>query len=378
MTKSTEIDFEKIHSLDKSSIIEYIRGISKPTFKNSKYWNLGVYAFNCAAPWIEKGDIDVIKELIKIDFRIISRADNLNYKVDFSRDLIIFSLQEIYKQQIKSNLSELEYLSNQKIDQAILKEAFSKKDLLCKFLEFGLSQFPKDFIKEFPWNEYPELQASCFVNLPLKLRKHSKDLCLSFILNKDELSINDFLKIPKEFKSDQLFMKLIFNRFAYQKTKREWERVSRLEKFYKTTQDNIFWKDEFNLCLYLTFGAKQGDHIFLDFKDLDLSMKKSYQVKKLILRNNEVRNFHEIYDYIDLGFIRFISFEDRYYLYGRYQNESNKNIKNPYISALLEKNVFHLDGLDPHILILTKSEEKRYLEFLEKFNIPKEYVDTSL
>jgi len=37
-----------------------------------------------------------------------------------------------------------------------------------------------------------------------------------------------------------------------------------------------------------------------------------------------------------------------------------------------------LDGLDPHALILTKSAEKRYLEFLEKFNIPKEYTDTSL
>ena len=57
---------------------------------------------------------------------------------------------------------------------------------------------------------------------------------------------------------------------------------------------------------------------------------------------------------------------------------SNKNTKNPLISALLEKNVFHLDGLDPHILILTKSAEKRYLEFLEKFNITKEYTDTSL
>ena len=364
-----------IHSMDESSIVEYIRGISNTSFKNSGYWRLTDYIFDCAAPWIEKGNINVIKEVIKRDFRIISWANNLGYEVNFSRDLIIFSLQEIYKQQIKSNIGELEFLSNHKIDLALLEETFPKKDLLFKFIEFGLSQLSQDFISKFPWSEHPELQASCFLNLPLKFRKQSREFCLSFIFNREEFSINDFAKIPKEFKTDQLFMKLIFNKFAYQKMKREEDRVRRLEKFYKTTLDNAFWKDEFNLCSYLAFGAKDKEHIYFDLQQLNSSMKKKYQVKKLLITNNEVQNFHEIYDYVDKYFIRSISFNERYYLYLRYLNEQENN-KNPFISALFEKNIFYLDDcFDPQRLIWEKSAKKSYLEFLEKFDIPKEYTE---
>ena len=375
----TEIDkkMRKIHSMDKSSIIEYIRGVSHTTYKNSGYWRLTEYIFDCAAPWIEKNDIDIIKEVIKRDFRIIAWADNLGYEINFSRELVIFSLQEIYKQQIKSNIDELEFLSNQKIDLSLLEEAFPQKDLLYKFLEFGLSQLSQDFIREFPWSDHPELHASCFLNLPLTFRKQSREFCLSFIFSREEFSINDFGKIPKEFKSDQLFMKLIFNKFAYQKMKREYDRVKRLEKFYKTTQDNKFWKDEFNLCSYLAFGAKDRDHIYLDFNQLDPSLKKSNQVKKLILTNCEVQNFHEIYEYVDKSFISYISFEERFYLYVKYQNQQ-KNLKNPFISALFEKNIFHLNTstIEPHQFLWHKSGEKRYLEFLEKFDVPKEYLDS--
>ena len=60
-----------IHSMDESSIVEYIRGISNTSFKNSGYWRLTDYIFDCAAPWIEKDNINVIKEVIKRDFRII-------------------------------------------------------------------------------------------------------------------------------------------------------------------------------------------------------------------------------------------------------------------------------------------------------------------
>ena len=373
MTKGTEIDFEKIHSMDKSSVIEYIRGISKPVFKNSGYWNLGVYVFNCAVPWIEKGDIDVIKEVIRKDFSVIRWADEL-HEIVFSRDLIIFSLQEIYRQQFKYGIRELEDISNQKLDHTLIEEAFPEKDLLEKFIEFGINKFSRDFIRSFPWQDYPNLQATCFSKIPLKLRKQNKAFCLSFICGKEEFSINDFEKIPKEFKSDQLFMKLIFNKFAYQKMKRSYDRVSRLEKFYKITQDNLFWKDEFNLCSYLAFGAEEED-IYIDLKELDPAILKSNQVKKLLITNNEVQNFHEIYDYVDKYFIRSISFKERYYLYLRYLNEQENN-KNPFISALFEKNIFYLDDcFDPQRLIWEKSAKKSYLEFLEKFDIPKEYTE---
>ena len=171
-------------------------------------------------------------------------------------------------------------------------------------------------------------------------------------------------------------MKLIFNKFAYQKMKREYDRVKRLEKFYKTTQDNKFWKDEFNLCSYLAFGAKDRGHIYLDFNQLDPSLKKSNQVKKLILTNCEVQNFHKIYEYVDKSFISYISFEERFYLYVKYQNQQ-KNLKNPFISALFEKNIFHLNTstIEPHQFLWHKSGEKRYLEFLERFDVPKEYLD---
>ena len=354
-----------IHSMDESSIVEYIRGISNTSFKNSGYWRLTDYIFDCAAPWIEKGNINVIKEVIKRDFRIISWANNLGYEVSFSRDLIIFSLQEIYKQQIKSNIGELEFLSNHKIDLTLLEEAFPKKDLLFKFIEFGLSQLSQDFISKFPWSEHPELQASCFLNLPLKFRKQSREFCLSFIFNREEFSINDFAKIPKEFKTDQLFMKLIFNKFAYQKMKRSYDRVSRLERFYKTTQDNLFWKDEFNLCSYLAFGAEEED-IYIDLKELDPAILKSNQVKKLLIKNYQVKNFHEIFNYIGKAFTRSISFRERFYLYNRYKIQS-KNTSNPFISALFEKNIFHW-SMYPGYVDDEKINQRRYLKFLDKFN----------
>ena len=354
-----------IHSMDESSIVEYIRGISNTSFKNSGYWRLTDYIFDCAAPWIEKDNINVIKEVIKRDFRIISWANNLGYEVNFSRDLIIFSLQEIYKQQIKSNIGELEFLSNHKIDLALLEEAFPKKDLLFKFIEFGLSQLSQDFISKFPWSEHPELQASCFLNLPLKFRKQSREFCLSFIFTREEFSINDFAKIPKEFKTDQLFMKLIFNKFAYQKMKRSYDRVSRLERFYKTTQDNLFWKDEFNLCSYLAFGAEEED-IYIDLKELDPAILKSNQVKKLLIKNYQVKNFHEIFNYIGKAFTRSISFRERFYLYNRYKIQS-KNTSNPFISALFEKNIFHW-SMYPGYVDDEKINQRRYLKFLDKFN----------
>ena len=106
MTKNTAIDFEKIHSMDKPSIIKFIRGVNSEGSKAAGYWEVNSYIFECAEPWIEKGDIDVIKEVIRRDFRIIAWEDELDHKIIFSRDLIIFSLQEIYRQQIKSNINE--------------------------------------------------------------------------------------------------------------------------------------------------------------------------------------------------------------------------------------------------------------------------------
>ena len=371
MTKNTAIDFEKIHSMDKSSIIEYIRGISKPTFKNSGYWNLGVYVFNCAAPWIEKGDIDVIKEVIRKDFSVIEWADELDHEIVFSRDLIILSLQEIYRQQNKSNITHLEHILDHKLDHALLEEAFPEKDLLEKFIEFGINKFSGNFIRSFPWQDYPNLQVTCFSKIPLKLRKQNKEFCLSFILGKKEFSNNDLGKIPKEFKSDQLFMKLIFNKLAYQKMLRDYDRVPRLEKFYKTTQDNLFWKDEFNLCSYLAFGAGEQD-IYIDLKELDHAILKSNKVKKLLITNNQVQNFHEIFHHIGKAFTRSISFRERFYLYKRYKSES-KNTSNPFISALIEKNIFHW-SMHPGYVTSEKIEQKSYLKFLDKFNIPKEYI----
>tara|TARA_Y100000768_G_scaffold298882_1_gene232637 strand:+ start:51 stop:230 length:180 start_codon:yes stop_codon:yes gene_type:complete len=42
----------------------------------------------------------------------------------------------------------------------------------------------------------------------------------------------------------------------------------------------------------------------------------------------------------------------------------------------IEKNIFHLNKrtIEPQQFLWTKSGEKCYLEFLEKFDIPKEYV----
>tara|TARA_Y100001935_G_scaffold181128_1_gene149992 strand:- start:48 stop:1148 length:1101 start_codon:yes stop_codon:yes gene_type:complete len=364
MTKNTEKDFKKIHSMDKSSIIEHIRGISKPIFINSGYWNVGVYVFNCAVPWIEKGDIDVIKEVIRKDFSVIRWADEL-HEIVFSRDLIIFSLQEIYRQQFKYGIRELEDISNQKLDHTLIEEAFPEKDLLEKFIEFGINKFSRDFIRSFPWQDYPNLLVTCFSKIPLKLRKQNKAFCLSFICGKEEFSINDFEKIPKEFKSDQLFMKLIFNKFAYQKMKRSYDRVSRLERFYKTTQDNLFWKDEFNLCSYLAFGAEEED-IYIDLKELDPAILKSNQVKKLLIKNYQVKNFHEIFNYIGKAFTRSISFRERFYLYNRYKIQS-KNTSNPFISALFEKNIFHW-SMYPGYVDDEKINQRRYLKFLDKFN----------
>ena len=368
MTKGTEIDFEKIHSMDKSSVIEYIRGISKPVFKNSGYWNLGVYVFNCAVPWIEKGDVDVIKEVIKKDFSVIRWADELDHEIVFSRDLIIFSLQEIYRQQFKYGIRELEDISDQKLDHVLIEEAFPEKDLLEKFIEFGINKFSRDFIKSFPWHDYPNLQVTCYSKIPLKLRKQNKEFCLSFILGKEEFSNYDLGKIPKEFKSDQLFMKLIFNKLAYQKMHRDYDRIPRLEKFYKTTQDNLFWKDEFNLCSYLAFGAGESD-IYIDLKELDPEIIKSNKVKRLLIKNNLVQNFHEIFNHISKAFYRSISFRERFYLYNRYKNES-KITSNPLISALIEKNIFQyyiyrgymFTGYLTNEMHLSQS----YLKFLEK------------
>ena len=106
-----------------------------------------------------------------------------------------------------------------------------------------------------------KLQVTCFSKIPLKLRKQNKAFCSSFILYKKEFSINDLGKIPKEFKSDQLFMKLIFNKLAYQKIHRDFDRILRLEKFYKTTQDNLFGK--MNLIYAHTLLLEQGKRIFI-------------------------------------------------------------------------------------------------------------------
>jgi len=371
MTKSTAIDLKKIYSMNKPSIIKFIRGVNSESSKAAGYWDVNSYIFDCAEPWLEKGDTDVIKEVIRRDFRIIAWADELEHEIIFSRDLIIFSLQEIYRQQNKSNIRELEYISDQKLDHALIEEAFPEKDLLEKFIEFGINKFSRSFIKSFPWQDYPNLQVTCFSKIPLKLRKQNKAFCSSFILYKKEFSINDLGKIPKEFKSDQLFMKLIFNKLAYQKIHRDFDRILRLEKFYKTTQDNLFWKDEFNLCSYLAFGAGEED-IYIDLKELDPAILKSNQVKKLLITNNQVQNFHEIFHHIGKAFTRSISFRERFYLYKRYKTES-KNISNPFISALIEKNIFHW-SMHPGYVTSEKIEQKSYLKFLDKFKTPKEYI----
>tara|TARA_B100000676_G_C17258007_1_gene426726 strand:- start:13 stop:513 length:501 start_codon:yes stop_codon:yes gene_type:complete len=166
-------------------------------------------------------------------------------------------------------------------------------------------------------------------------------------------------------------MKLIFNKFAYQKMKRSYDRVSRLERFYKTTQDNLFWKDEFNLCSYLAFGAEEED-IYIDLKELDPAILKSNQVKKLLIKNYQVKNFHEIFNYIGKAFTRSISFRERFYLYNRYKIQS-KNTSNPFISALIEKNIFHW-SMHPLYVTSEKNEQKSYIKFLDKFKTPKEYI----
>ena len=370
MTKSTEIDFEKIHSMDKPSIIKFIREVNSESSRAAGYWEVNSYIFECAEPWIEKGDIDVIKEVIRRDFRIIAWTDELDHEIMFSRDLIIFSLQEIYRQQNKFNIRELEYISDQKLDHALLVEAFPEKDLLEKFIEFGINKFSGKFIKSFPWHDYPNLQVTCFSKIPLKLRKQNKAFCLSFILGKEEFSNYDFGKIPREFKSDQLFMKLIFNKLAYQKMHRNSDRVPRLEKFYKTTQKNLFWRDEFNLCSYLAFGAGEED-IYVDLEELDPAIIKSNQVKKLLITNNRVQNFYEIFHHIGKAFTRSISFKERFYLYQRYKTDS-KNTLNPFISALIKKNIFHWN-MHPSYVTSEKNEQKSYLKFLDQFDIPNKY-----
>ena len=210
MSKSTAKDLKKIYSMNKPSIIKLIRGVNSESSRAAGYLgDVNSYIFDCAEPWIEKGDIDVIKEVIRRDFRIIAWADELDHEIIFSRDLIIFSLQEIYRQQNKSNIRELEYISDQKLDHALIEEAFPEKDLLEKFIEFGINKFSRNFIKSFPWQDYPNLQATCFSKIPLKLRKQNKAFCLSFILGKEEFSNNDLGKIPKEFKSEINFNTLI-------------------------------------------------------------------------------------------------------------------------------------------------------------------------
>jgi len=371
MSKSTAKDLKKIYSMNKPSIIKLIRGVNSESSRAAGYLgDVNSYIFDCAEPWIEKGDIDVIKEVIRRDFRIIAWADELDHEIIFSRDLIIFSLQEIYRQQNKSNIRELEYISDQKLDHALIEEAFPEKDLLEKFIEFGINKFSRNFIKSFPWQDYPNLQATCFSKIPLKLRKQNKAFCLSFILGKEEFSNNDLGKIPKEFKSDQLFMKLIFNKLAYQKMHRDYDRIRRLEKFYKTTQDNLFWKDEFNLCSYLAFGAGEED-IYIDLKELDPAILKSNQVKKLLITNKRVQNFHEIFHHVGKAFTRSISFRERFYLYKRYKSES-KDSSNLFISALIEKDIFHW-SMHPLYVTSEKNEQKSYSKFLDKFDIPNEY-----
>ena len=89
MTKSTAIDLKK-YSMNKPSIIKFIRGVNSESSKAAGYWDVDSYIFDCAEPWFKKGDIDVIKEVIRRDFRILAWTDQFDYKIIFSRDLIIF------------------------------------------------------------------------------------------------------------------------------------------------------------------------------------------------------------------------------------------------------------------------------------------------
>ena len=111
--------------MNKPSIIKFIRGVNSESSKAAGYWDVDSYIFDCAEPWFKKGDIDVIKEVIRRDFRILAWTDQFDYKIIFSR-FDNFFLQEIYQQQNKSNIRELEYISDQKLDHALIEEPFQK------------------------------------------------------------------------------------------------------------------------------------------------------------------------------------------------------------------------------------------------------------
>ena len=81
MTKSTAIDLKKIHSMNKPSIIKFIRGVNSESSKAAGYWDVDSYIFDCAEPWFKKGDIDVIKEVIRRDFSILAWTDQFDYKI---------------------------------------------------------------------------------------------------------------------------------------------------------------------------------------------------------------------------------------------------------------------------------------------------------
>ena len=82
MSKSTAKDLKKIYSMNKPSIIKLIRGVNSESSRAAGYLgDVNSYIFDCAEPWIEKGDIDVIKEVLGEILELLHGQMNLIMKL---------------------------------------------------------------------------------------------------------------------------------------------------------------------------------------------------------------------------------------------------------------------------------------------------------
>ena len=69
--------------MNKPSIIKFIRGVNSESSKAAGYWDVDSYIFDCAEPWFKKGDIDVIKEVIRRILEFLHGQINLIIKLYF-------------------------------------------------------------------------------------------------------------------------------------------------------------------------------------------------------------------------------------------------------------------------------------------------------